>query len=268
MKTCTLRVLSRVNRPLVSISRCSKKDGVDPREFASLLISSGLVCDDEVKWIAGHAGYDFGCLLKLLICKPMPDEQTSFVALVRKFFPVHYDLKYLTRISWHLYQNGTITSSEPKVPEVIKQFEPRPQQSPSESNKLDMIAEAMKIKRTGTAHLAGSDSLLTGKVFFYIRDSIHGGEIPEECNSKIWGLANWDLEEPTNQSTSQQYGQQQENATPGTNGATFNNASPSTPVTSNAALSTTPAHALGGAMGPLTPSGVGGVFGNFTFQKQ
>lgn len=249
-----------------------EKDGVDPHEFASLLISSCLVCDEEVRWISNHAGYDFGCLLKLLICKPMPDERSTFDMLIRKFFPIHYDLKYLSKKSISRFQSGALSNSDPQTIEVIQKLEQK-QTAPSDM-KLDAIADSMKIKRTGAAHQAGSDSLLAGKVFFYMRDKLLGGEIPEDCSMKMWGLSTWDMTDEhaqaNQQQSSQQYNQQlQENATPGPNGAAYTNGSPSTPITGNAALSSTPAHGLNGtSMGALTPGGGGGVFGNFQFHNK
>lgn len=261
-----------------------EKDGVDPHEFASLLISSGLVCDDDVRWISNHAGYDFGCLLKLLLCKPMPDEENSFHMLVKKFFPTHYDLKYLYRRAVGIHKSGALTSTnnDHQIAEVVQRLEQLWKTPAEGGGKLDLIADSMKIKRTGSAHLAGSDSLLSGKVFFFLRDKLLGGDLPENVSNKIWGLRTWDIFDenppPYTPATSsmfsqphaaQQFSQQQENATPGQNVAAYTNGAPSTPVAGNAALSITPAHASNGAsMGPLTPGGGGGVFGNFQFHNK
>ena len=40
--------------------------GVDVRHFGELLMSSGIVLNDDVRWITFHSGYDFGYLLKVL----------------------------------------------------------------------------------------------------------------------------------------------------------------------------------------------------------
>jgi hypothetical protein len=39
--------------------------GVDVRHFGELLMSSGIVLNDDVRWITFHSGYDFGYLLKV-----------------------------------------------------------------------------------------------------------------------------------------------------------------------------------------------------------
>jgi hypothetical protein len=42
-------------------------------------------------------GYDFGYLLKILTCKPLPAEESDFFDLLRTFFPNIYDIKYLMK---------------------------------------------------------------------------------------------------------------------------------------------------------------------------
>lgn len=43
------------------------------------------------------SGYDFGYLLKLLTCSPMPADETEFFEILRLYFPCIYDIKYLMR---------------------------------------------------------------------------------------------------------------------------------------------------------------------------
>ena len=46
--------------------------GIEVDVFGELLMTSGLVLSDEIKWISFHSGYDFGYLLKLLTFAPLP----------------------------------------------------------------------------------------------------------------------------------------------------------------------------------------------------
>jgi CCR4-NOT transcription complex subunit 7/8 len=232
------------------------RDGIDPFDFGALLISSGLVCDDEVRWISFHGGYDFGYLTKLLLVLPLPDDEFEFDKLMKKFFPSIYDIKYLMKHAITQHSQGQLTPMDPSSSEVLQKFE--------QKSSLENLAECLKVKRQGAAHQAGSDALLTGRVFFRMKDRIFNGEISDDHLGKVWGLGFPQGGAP--HSTPQHYHQQQqENATPGQNGQT--NGTPSTPNTGNAGLVHTPQHNNGGGLGPMTPGGGGGVFGNFTYRQ-
>ncbi len=71
--------------------------GIDVNEFGELLMTSGLVLREEVKWISFHSGYDFGYLVKLLTCQALPKEEPEFFELFHTFFPCVYDLKYMMK---------------------------------------------------------------------------------------------------------------------------------------------------------------------------
>ncbi|KAH7326386.1 CAF1 family ribonuclease [Stachybotrys elegans] len=228
-----------------------ERDGIDPHEFASLLIPSGLVCFDDIKWISFHGGYDFGYLTKLLICTPLPNDEVDFDHKMKLYFPTTYDVKHLMKHAIRLHNSGLLSPSDPNSAEILQKFEHK--------SGLENIAETLKVKRVGAAHQAGSDSLLTGRVFFQMRDKIFNGEIPNEHVGKVWGLGIPDVglisASMMNQSA---------------NAANDINGTPSTPNTGNVNLATsTPAtqgHANGqSSMGPMTPGGGGGVFGNFAF---
>jgi hypothetical protein len=54
-----------------------ERDGIDVHHFGELMITSGLVLEENVRWVSFHSGYDFGYLLKLLTCavsspRPLP----------------------------------------------------------------------------------------------------------------------------------------------------------------------------------------------------
>jgi len=116
-----------------------QRRGIDVKEFAALLTQSGLVLNDEVRWISFHSAYDFAYLLKILTDKPLPKTEPELFELLRAFFPAFYDVKFVMKYCDAL--NGG----------------------------LDKIAEILKIERIGPSHTAGSDSLLTAAIFYEIR---------------------------------------------------------------------------------------------------
>ena len=245
-----------------------ERDGIDPHEFASLLIPSGLVCFDNVRWISFHGGYDFGYLTKLLICRQLPNDEVEFDQLMKLYFPSTYDVKHLMKHAIKLHNSGRLTPADPTVSEILQKFEHK--------SGLEHIAETLKIKRVGSAHQAGSDSLLTGRVFFSLREKIFNGEVSDDHLGKIWGLGIPDFS-----LVGLTIGG---NPVPGLGGHVIDNTppanaqngvglqqngTPSTPNTASAGLVTTPAaqshNTNGMGLGPMTPGGGGGVFGAFAF---
>lgn len=223
------------------------KQGIDPEEFGALLISSGLVLDPDVHWISFHSGYDFGYLMKLMICKPLPDDETSFHKYLEKFFPSLFDIKFMLK---HASARQQVNHNTPLTQEasliLAKLF--------SKSGLQD-IAEELAVTRIGQAHQAGSDSLLTGQVYFEMKKKIFGGSIDEgRYSGQVWGL------------NAQMPMSGRDLNTPNMNGATFyhghtpaNGGAPSTPQTGNAGIANTQTPLPG--MGNITPGG----FGNFQY---
>ncbi|KAK1756030.1 putative ccr4-not transcription complex subunit 7 protein [Echria macrotheca] len=243
-----------------------ERDGIEPQEFASLLITSGLVCFEDVYWISFHGGYDFGYLTKLLLAQSLPNDEIEFDMYMKKWFPSTYDVKHLMKHAIKLQNSGMLTPGDPGAIDIIQKFE--------QKAGLEHIADALKIKRIGSAHQAGSDSLVTGRVFFELRKRIYNGSIPDEHIGRIWGLGIPDFGSTiggtaaANQLDSTPPSQQH-------SGGNVQNGTPSTPNTASVNLVSTPAATghntngggLGGhgGMGPMTPSGGGGVFGAFNF---
>ena len=126
------------------------EQGIDVFKFGELLISSGLVLLDDVKWISFHSGYDFGYLVKIMMCKPLPVEEAEFRQFLNKFFPSLYDIKFLMKSCKGL-KGG-----------------------------LQDIADELGIGRIGPQHQAGSDSMLTGHIFFSIKRQFFNGKIDDE----------------------------------------------------------------------------------------
>lgn len=113
--------------------------GIDVGEFGELLMTSGLVLNDSVRWITFHSLYDFGYLVKLLTCEALPQGEAEFTELLHTYFPGYYDVKYLMRIADN-YKGG-----------------------------LQELADKLDVERIGPQHQAGSDALLTSMTFFRMR---------------------------------------------------------------------------------------------------
>lgn len=153
--------------------------GIDVEHFGELLITSGLALFDDVKWVSFHryvsypsvlfashlllngvislllrlysrvSGYDFGYLLKVVTCSPLPAQESEFFALLRVWFPCIYDIKYLMR-SCKTLKGG-----------------------------LQDVADDLQVSRIGQQHQAGSDSLLTATTFFKMRQKYFDGSIDD-----------------------------------------------------------------------------------------
>jgi CCR4-NOT transcription complex subunit 7/8 len=115
--------------------------GIDVMRFGEQLTVSGVVLNEDVKWITFHAGYDFGYLLKVCTAAPLPAEEADFFQLLRIFFPTLYDIKYLMKFCNNLHGG------------------------------LNKLAETLDVERIGPQHQAGSDSLLTCATFLKLVES-------------------------------------------------------------------------------------------------
>jgi CCR4-NOT transcription complex subunit 7/8 len=93
-----------------------EEDGINPVEFATLLTTSGVVLFDNIVWLSFHAGYDFGYLLKILTCQPLPRDESEFFEILKIFFPNIYDVKVplaVCRSRKRDYQQRSFSSSSP-----------------------------------------------------------------------------------------------------------------------------------------------------------
>jgi len=133
--------------------------GIDVHDFGELLITSGLVMNEEVKWIAFHSGYDLGYLIKLVTCLPLPKKQADFFETVKVFFPCIYDVKYMMK-SCRTLKGG-----------------------------LQDLADDLQVDRIGPQHQAGSDSLLTLQSFFKMKEQYFEGHIDDDkYRGVLYGL--------------------------------------------------------------------------------
>lgn len=151
--------------------------GIDPQEFGSLLITSGMTLTDDVHWISFHSGYDFAYLVKMLSSKPLPEDEDSYRKLVEVFFPSLLDVKYLWRHANNLVRRGVIGSTATNILNNL-----------GTKSGLQDLADELGCQRVGNSHTAGSDAWLTGTVFWEMKKKIFENNIPDEMNGQMWGL--------------------------------------------------------------------------------
>lgn len=77
--------------------RRHSEKGIDHYEFAQLLMTSGVVLSEHVKWLSFHGGYNFGCMLKPLTGQNLRLDKSDFFELFVIYFPAVYDVKYLMK---------------------------------------------------------------------------------------------------------------------------------------------------------------------------
>ena len=67
--------------------------GIPPSRFAEGLISSNLILNKNLRWVAFHGCYDFAYLLRLLRDEPLPKGPEDFYKSIHIYFPNIVDLK-------------------------------------------------------------------------------------------------------------------------------------------------------------------------------
>ncbi|XP_046394509.1 CCR4-NOT transcription complex subunit 7 [Ischnura elegans] len=138
-----------------------EEEGIDPLDFAELLMTSGIVLMDNIKWITFHSGHDFGYLLKILTNQELPAEESEFFEFLKIYFPNVYDVKYLMKSCKNL-KGG-----------------------------LQEVADQLELERVGPQHQAGSDSLLTGMAFFKMREMFFEDNIDDaKYCGHVYGFGN------------------------------------------------------------------------------
>ena len=135
----------------------NEERGIDSGRFAELLMSSGVVMNENMHWITFHSGYDFGYLLKVLTCQNLPAMEPDFFKLLKVYFPTIYDVKYLMKFCDNLHGG------------------------------LNRLAEILDVERFGSCHQAGSDSLLTSCAFRKLKEGFFNGAT-EKYAGVLYGL--------------------------------------------------------------------------------
>lgn len=121
-----------------------------------------LVLSENLKWMTFHSSFDFGYLIKIFNDE-LPQTEFMFLRHFSFLFPCAYDIKYLLRSFKHL------------------------------KGDLQEVANQLDLKRIGPQHQAGSDSLLTGMLFFKIRDTFFEGIDYQKYSGHLYGLGNTTL---------------------------------------------------------------------------
>lgn len=134
--------------------------GIEMAHFAELLTTSGLVLTPDVSWLSFHSGYDFGYLLKMVSGIDLSDRESDFLSLLKIYFPNIYDIKCMLR-----------------------------QTDLSHAMGLDSVADILGVRRIGTAHQAGSDSLMTGHCFFKLVKERFDSKPPLSSKGLLYGLS-------------------------------------------------------------------------------
>lgn len=133
--------------------------GIDVPHFGELMMMSGLVLSDEVKWVSFHSSYDFGYLLKTLTCLELPLQEEHFMELLHIYFPYIYDIKYMMTAVEGMHGG------------------------------LQAMGDQLQVERIGPMHQAGSDSLLTAQTFFaLIAKHFDGSCDDSKFRGELYGL--------------------------------------------------------------------------------
>lgn len=112
------------------------KDGCDHMQFAEFILSSGIVLNEDIKWICFHGSYDFAYFLKMMMNQELSDQNSDFLSQMQTYFPQFHDIKFL------INDIETIRSLG-----------------------LGNLASELKVSNKGPQHQAGGDSLTTLLVY-------------------------------------------------------------------------------------------------------
>ncbi|KAH9385679.1 CCR4-NOT transcription complex subunit 7/8 [Nematocida major] len=134
------------------------RDGINIDAFSVLITTSGLLMNKSLKWISFHSSYDFGYIIKAITGQDLPPSMEEFTYILSKVFPHFYDIKYLINM---LGKKGG----------------------------LQDLADELVVQREGVQHQAGSDALLTLKVFHTLKtDIIPDAEKNAKYKCKLFGI--------------------------------------------------------------------------------
>lgn len=152
------------------------------------------------------SGYDFGYLLKILTCQPVPPTEAEFFELLNIYFPNIFDIKYLMKFCDNMH--GGLN----KLAELLEvglarcmHGRTRRWRTPRRSSEPVRVcggawhvlqacarrvrACALQVQRIGPQHQAGSDSLLTSFTFIKLANKFfHGVQGASRHCGILYGL--------------------------------------------------------------------------------
>lgn len=129
-------------------------------------MGSGIVLNENIKWVCFHGGFDFAYFLKTLTNSELSANYNSFESLCKLYFQNIFDIKYL-----------------------IKDF------NQFKSSGLTKMAYDFNIDRIGQMHQAGSDALLTLQIYFkFLSKYVESENDLEQFNGIIYGIGNGHIE--------------------------------------------------------------------------
>jgi len=149
-----------------------RQRGIEPEVFAEYLFTSGMALNENLTWITFHGIYDFAYILKLLTNLKLPENEDTFLENVEMYFKNFYDIRSMvSELTW------------------LK-------------GSLNKLASYLDVKRVGSSHQAGSDSLVTSKVFFRVLEQF-GDQIDLEMErNNVHGLVDeYNESKPTTRTT-------------------------------------------------------------------
>ncbi|TNJ27913.1 CCR4-NOT transcription complex, subunit 7 [Giardia muris] len=114
----------------------NRREGIHPVVFSYEYLASGLLYNSDLTYVCFHGSYDFGYLISTVLCTDLPTTPLEFNSLLARMFPGPLcDIKVC--YSW--------------------------------SSSLANLATECLVERLGTQHQAGSDALVTMKVYQCLR---------------------------------------------------------------------------------------------------
>ena len=136
-----------------------KKKGIKHNIFAQYFMISNLVLNPDICWVSFQGSYDFGYLLKLLLNMDLPQREDEFISMLNLYFINYYDIRIFTKGNDNYYGG------------------------------LNKIAEQLGVKREGQIHQAGSDSAVTIKVFFKLKQNgVINNKKLKELKNVLYGI--------------------------------------------------------------------------------